>query len=351
MTSGAARRLLQQMTDDLQRQDPLHQPTAFWAEASRSIYADLQAQGFDAFRALPSALHFFVPTYGPPGNTFTRADALRLEETLLTTTDAHAKKQDTLHHLIYGEMWALADYRVAKAGDRATQAPDLTQVSESKVGHPPEHFCFEDRWFSRSFLNYILGLVFLKQHVDTRRIERVIEVGGGFGTLGELLLQAGDYAYTDVDIPPTAAIASFYLANQPGADLISYADTRGADPIPFPELNRQLVLCPWQLPRVTGTADLFVNFISFQEMEPAVVQAYLHQADRLHCRFLLLRNLREGQRRKTAREPLGVETPFGGTDYDRFIPNYRLVATNVLPFGYHTIDHFNSELRLYERKN
>ncbi|MBT3967466.1 MAG: putative sugar O-methyltransferase, partial [Gammaproteobacteria bacterium] len=36
-------------------------------------------------------------------------------------------------------------------------------------------------------------------------------------------------------------------------------------------------------------------------------------------------------------------------DYDRFLPNYRLIATNVNPFGFRTLDGFHSELRLYRR--
>lgn len=350
MDSNTAHHLLDIMTDDLHLQDALHQPTAFWAQASQSIYADLAALGFASFRSSPSALRFFVPTYGPPGNTLTVGDTQHMEAYMLTTTNPQSKKHATLMHMLQGEMWALADYRVTKAGDVASQAPYLTDVSESNVGNPSEHFCFEGRWFSRSFLNYMLGLVFLKRHVDTSSIKRVLEVGGGFGTLGELLLQAGDYAYVDVDIPPTAAIASYYLANLPGANLTSYADTREAGSIPFPEPGSQLVLCPWQLPLLKGDADLFVNFVSFQEMEPPVIQEYLHHVDRLNCRFILLRNLREGMRKKTEGTPLGVESPTRGEDYDQFIPNYRLVATNVIPFGYHTVDDFNSELRLYERK-
>ncbi len=111
-----------------------------------------------------------------------------------------------------------------------------------------------------------------------------------------------------------------------------------------------MVLCPWQLPRLSGSADLFINFISFQEMEPDVVRGYLGHVDRLRCRFVLLRNLREGKQRKTEKVALGVETPTIGSDYDQFMPNYRLVATNVTPFGFRTIDGFNSELRLYERR-
>ena len=151
-------------------------------------------------------------------------------------------------------------------------------------------------------------------------------------------------------ITELTAVASYYLANQPGSNLIPYGETRNVDYISFPDLKSQAVLCPWQLPLLQGSADLFVNFISFQEMEPHVVRDYLYHADRLNCGFVLLRNLREGKQRRSERVTYGVETPTVGNDYDRFLPNYRLVATNVIPFGFRTIDGFNSELRLYERR-
>lgn len=350
MNPKDAPHLLTLMANDIRHQEALYQPTAFWSQASSAIYADLTEHGFEDFRSLPSVLNYFVPTYGPPGNTLTADETRRIEETLLNTAERQSKKHSTLMHMISGEMWALADYRVSVAGDDVSQTPTLTKVSESKIGNPREHFCFDGRWFSRSFLNYILGLIFLKKNIDTTGIRRVIEVGGGFGTLGEILLQAGTYAYVDVDIPPTAAVASYYLSSQTGANVLSYEETRTAETIPFPEPGTQMVLCPWQLPRLSGSADLFINFISFQEMEPDVVRGYLGHVDRLRCRFVLLRNLREGKQRKTEKVALGVETPTIGSDYDQFMPNYRLVATNVTPFGFRTIDGFNSELRLYERK-
>lgn len=114
---------------------------------------------------------------------------------------------------------------------------------------------------------------------------------------------------------------------------------------------KAVVLCPWQLPKIEGAIDLFVNFISFQEMEPEVVRNYLHHVDRLRARYILMRNLREGKQK--AKEPgdVGVLEPIMGKDYDLFLPNYQLVATNTVPFGYKTVDNFHSELRLYQRKD
>lgn len=351
LTNTDPRTLLEQMQADMAGQPAQFQPTPFWRAASERIVAELVAGGFENFRRLSAPRDFFVPSYGPPGNMLSSAQVDQLEALILRQVPAGSKTHLTLRQAIDGEAWALSDYRVFLAGDRPDVAPDLNKVSESTVGNPPDGFQIEGRRFSRSMLNYLHGLVFLKQQLGDAGIRTILEIGGGYGTLGEILSQTGEeYAYVDVDIPPTSAVASYYLSQQPGIDLVEYADTRGTGPIAVPRPGRQMVICPWQLPRLTGRVDLLWNFISFQEMEPEVVRFYLAQGARLGARYVLLRNMREGKQRRSAANPFGVDQPIRGEDYDTFLPGYRLHATNVFPFGFRTIDGFHSELRLYVRK-
>lgn len=343
--------LLQQMQADMVGQPALFQPTPFWQAASERIITELEQGGFEDFRRLAAPRDFFVPSYGPPGNMLSSAQVERLEASILAEVPQGSKTHLTLMQSLGGDAWALADYRVFLSGDRPELAPDLGRVSESAVGNPPDALVINGRRFSRSMLNYLHGLVFLKQHLGDAGIRTVLEIGGGYGTLGEILSQAGDgYTYVDVDIPPTSAVASYYLAQQPGVDLVDYEMTRGVAPIPMPGPGSQMVLCPWQLPRLTGQVDVLWNFISFQEMEPEVVRFYLEQGTRLGARYVLLRNMREGKQKRSAANPVGVDRPIRGEDYDGFLPGYRLQATNVFPFGYRTIDGFHSELRLYAKK-
>jgi putative sugar O-methyltransferase len=353
-SSLAAIAILEQMLEDLPAQAELYQPTRFWAEASVPIIAELKAAGFEQFRRLQATRDFFVPTYGAPGGGYTSADAEQLATLIAQLAPAGSKKYQSLMHLLSGESWALADYRVLQAAHASgtVAGMELSRFSESAVGAPLEQFHFEGRAFSRSALNYLNGLSFLKQQLGSAvaEIRNVLEIGGGFGTLGEILLQTGDYSYINVDIPPTAAVSSYYLAQQPGIRFSDYRHTRTLSSIPVPDAPHQMVLCPWQLPAVQGSIDLFVNFISFQEMEPHVVRNYLQQVDRLGARFVLLRNLREGKQIRSAQHQYGVEQAILGRDYDDLLPAYTLQATNVYPFGYRTIDGFHSELRLYRRR-
>jgi putative sugar O-methyltransferase len=150
-------------------------------------------------------------------------------------------------------------------------------------------------------LNYFHGLVFLEQTLGKTEIQSFLEIGGGFGTLGEILHKAGGrYSYVDVDIPPVSAVASYYLAQIPELQFIDYARSREAEKLTVPHPGQQMVICPWQLSKLEGTIDLLWNFISFQEMEPDVVKFYLNQGKRLGVRYVLLGNLREGKQRMSA---------------------------------------------------
>ena len=348
LTSTDARELLEKMLSDMAPLPPLYQPTEFWRNASLQIRDELHRGGFENFRNLPSPRMFFVPSYGPPGNLLSLEEVARLEEVILQTTERGSKKHKTLMEMLGGQAWALSDYRVYLAGDRNSLRPDLSRISESATGNPSDPMEFEGRRFSRSMLNYLHGLVFIKQVLGDAPIRSVLEIGGGYGTLGEILHKTGSgYSYVDVDIPPTSAVASYYLAQIPGLELIDYTHTRQLEKIAVPPIGKQVVLCPWQLPKLEGQIDLLWNFISFQEMEPDVVKFYLDQGKRLGARYVLLRNLREGKQKKTSASSAGVNEPILGKDYDTFLEGYHLAATNVLPFGYRTVDGFHSELRLY----
>jgi hypothetical protein len=96
---------------------------------------------------------------------------------------------------------------------------------------------------------------------------------------------------------------------------------------------------------------VFVNFISFQEMEPHIVRNYLAQANRLNARWVLLRNLREGKPRRVPGQRHGVDTPILGDDYLAMLPDHTLVERATLPFGYQTVDGFHSELMLLRRRD
>ena len=131
---------------------------------------------------------------------------------------------------------------------------------------------------------------------------------------------------------------------------MTYEKTREEKYININSLTKASVLCPWQIEHLQGEIDLFLNFISFQEMEPDVVKNYLKHISRLKTRWILLRNIREGKQVRKNGSSVGVEVPIKTDDYLAMLPKYRLIERNVFPYGYLTVDNFHSELLLLRRE-
>ena len=86
-------------------------------------------------------------------------------------------------------------------------------------------------------------------------------------------------------------------------------------------------------------------------MEPDIVKNYIKNIVRLDTKWILLRNMKEGKRMKNSPEEFGVETPIKSSDYIKMLENnYKLIASDVIRFGYKTPDGFHSELLLFKKK-
>ena len=333
----------------LETQNELYKPTPFWRDASKRIANEILAHGIENFRRLPLALSYFVPTYGPPTLGLNLEQAKWLESTFQEKYQNSYKAELALTAYLSGKLNALADFRVLMAANKDADAFGLTTFSESDVGNPIEQFDFDGRRYSRSALNYLLGLSLLKRYADLSKIKTVLEIGGGFGTLGEIIGKAPTKGirYIDIDIPPTNFVADYYLRTCFGSQrVLSGVDPRGTDPILINSLPDISVMCSWQLEYLVGEVDLFVNFISFQEMEPEVVENYITHVKRLNPKWLVLRNMKEGKQRGTVYAS-GVLNPITTYDYVNMLSDYNLVAMETHPFGCQTVDGFHSELLIF----
>lgn len=324
-------------------------PSSFWKRAMESVCSEIEEFGVENFRQLKTPLSYFVPNYGIPANSFNENIKNKLEKTL--EEEGTKKQKLAMEEFLSGYFHALSDYRVFVSADKIDKKPFLNDFSESNYGNPVEQFEFDGKKYSRSSLNYIQGLCFLKKYLDDKEaINTVMEIGGGFGTLGEILKYSGDVKYINIDIPPVSYIAWNYLKNIYSEDIEPYTHQR--EEIVLSELKSCSVFNSWDIEKMKGSIDLFVNFISFQEMEPHIVSNYLKYVMMLNPTWVLLRNMREGKQVKKAPTDIGVEIPILKDDYINMLKDqYSLIANNIIPFGYKTVDGYHSELYLFKRKN
>lgn len=310
--------LLNQMLHDMGSAAPLYQPTNYWRQLIPFIVEDIKFFGFENFRDTDTFIH------------------------------------------IWGNVGGLREfknqYEVFKSHNDHNKPPNFDEFSESLVGCPCQYLQFDGRFFTMTSLNYLRGLAFLKKHVDTSKIQRVLEIGGGYGCLGEIFLKSkpGPYFYVNIDIPPVAALSTFYLQSVFGKDkILDYSQSKDLPQLDVDELSqtyRGMVLCPWQLPKLKGNFQLAANFISFQEMEPEVVQNYLSFISTLVTDYVLLRNSRYGKPKSNQPGQAGVLKPVMRQDYLDGLKLFELISLDSRTFGWANNLGFESEVMVLKRK-
>ena len=133
----------------------------------------------DTFRSDIDNLHFFVPTYGYPGNSF----SIETINKLLEETKNNNKNFLALEKYLNGELLARADYDVFKTANNIDDNLNILNCSESTFGKPIEHYNFNNKLYSRSSLNYLLGIRF---KIPYAKFHSRIRLGGrsGFWNIG-----------------------------------------------------------------------------------------------------------------------------------------------------------------------
>ncbi len=312
-------KLINSMLEDMKKAPPFFQPTNYWKHLIPLITKDFETFGFENFRATQSAMNIWVG----------------------------------IGNIVYGTY----DHQIFTTFDNDEKPPHLRLFSEDLSGKPVGAFRFNGQNYTSTSLSYLKGLVFLKKYIDTSPIRNVLEIGGGYGVLGSILLKAEPekYFYVDVDLPPIAGIATNYLQHIFGSEaVLDYSKSRDMAVIDIEELRkkyRAAVLCPWQLPRVKGNFELAVNYISFQEMEPDVVQNYISYINSLTSHYVLLRNSRYGKETADQLKSGGVLKSTVRQDYIDYLSQFKLMAIDSKTFGSFLPNGFESEVMVFKKLN
>lgn len=336
---------------DMSGADALYRATQFWSHCSLPIVAEMKTKGLQGFKAHDSGLMWYVPSYAKGRERWSRLLLSLRRKGLLPS----AKIVRRLEEYLSGRPLALADYRVACAASMR-RSPFL-QGGESAEGNGLLHQ-IEGANFGKAALNYVRGLAFLEKtpgYFDDEA-RTFLEIGGGFGGLGEIVLKNSDQnRYIDIDIPPVLTSATYYLKALFGEDNVySYSQSRNAAEIKIAEVfaaHRAACLPPWQLENLRGTVDCFVNFVSFQEMEPHVVENYIRKVMPLTRKYVILRNSRHGKKVATDSSQTHVERKTTLDMMINWFSDFRLVDRDSLVFGDESrFGSFKSEVAILVRQ-
>lgn len=286
--------------------DPVFRPTNFWTPGLRELLVDLESRGLDTFKSWPSAGSWFYPWYGlnlrPRAIKALVDRAIELDDTL---------SRRRVQHRLNGVREAQRDFDAVRlAWDHHRWPFDLEGWGESGLGRPSQRFALRGaagpRW-SKPYLNYLLCLSALSWHVDHPPVS-FLEVGGGYGVLGEVVMQRDPVVrYVNLDIPPLLTVSSYYLTSLFGHErVLAGDDLPTAGPV---APQRSACLPNWRIDDLQGDFDVFVNSFSFQEMEPHVVERYVAAVAGLGVEYVVSLNSRAGKQRAVHGEEGGVLEP------------------------------------------
>jgi putative sugar O-methyltransferase len=297
--------LTQRTLDGLERCEPVYRPTNFWTPGVDRLVGAMETRGLERFKSWPEAFSWFYPTYG---SRLTGTEIGRLVRAARRVRPGI--KAGWLRTALSGLPDARRDFDAARLGwDQERWPFDLEANGESEVGQPLQRYPLAGpdgaRW-GKPHLNYLLCLAALSRHV-TEPPRSFLELGGGFGSLGEIVLSNDPNArYVNLDIPPLLTVSSYYLSTLFGDDRVLTYDDRVADSGPV-EVPASACLPNWRIRDIAGPFDVFVNSFSFQEMEPDVVEHYLDAVSGLGVRYVVSLNSRNGKALATSEREVGVK--------------------------------------------
>ena len=343
---------LKVMLQDMEQAPKNYVPTNFWSSGLSTIIDDIENLGFDKFRDHKSAKLWYVQQFRP---NYKKIEPLisSLLACLKFMKNSKAKK---LINILDGSDKAQVEYRLYRAAADSCINPSvsLNDIGENG-GFGGELHEFGGKLFSRSMLSYLRAISYLNSLTKGQSISSALEIGGGYGTLGEIFLKSGENNfYVNVDIPPVASVSTFYLQEIFGREnVLSYEASRSLESLNLEELRlkyKAVVLCPWQLPKLSGEFDLFGNFISFQEMEPSVVANYAKVIQPLVKKYVLFRNSAHGKPVAKKSGKLGVIEPVTADFINKQFDEFSVLGKDSLVFGDESTDRqFRSEVTVLQR--
>jgi putative sugar O-methyltransferase len=275
--------------------DPVYQPTNFWDPGVKRLLSEMETLGVDSFKSWPEAFFWFYPVYGK------RVPASILRRLTRIAQENGPEGTDRWIRTVLGSLpEARRDFDVARmAWDQERWPLDLESYGESDLGKPTQTFKLVEgadnaACLTKPYLNYLLCLAGLSRHVSEPP-RSFLELGGGFGTLGEIVLARDPEArYVNCDIPPLLSISSYYLTELFGHERVLTYDDRVPDVGPI-EVPRSACLPNWRIGDLVGDFDVFLNSFSFQEMEPHVVEAYADAVAAIGVSYVVSLNSRRGK--------------------------------------------------------
>ena len=332
------------MLAELEADDPMFLPSAFWRDLNRKNTRMLEAEGLPNFKRTVSQNYFnwFIADYRHDlfrhvfrqwcrhPNLLPLITRLKDCEGLrLTTTDERVNVSGFQRHMY--RLYVALVWTVMLQYDKR----DLhRKVQEPEAGNPFRVMSGK-KLLSQDLANSIIECNTIADLSESLRAPRVAELGAGYGRVAHAYASSMPGQYYIFDIPPALAVAQWYLEQSLGSERVFRF--RHFDRIEDvqKEIDRAsvVILTPNQLRKFpAGYFDVMLSISTLPEMRLEQANAYLSEFQRLSRRHIFLKQWRDWK------------NPEDGThltvDLYEFAPQWRLTwdrTDPVIPYFFNRI--------------
>ena len=332
-------KLLREMLQDMERQDPRYRPARYWRQKQAHLVRWLLHQDLNTFRSYHAPLRAF----GGGADAISAAEYQALEQRVLSAIPVRGLNALLLRLRDRLPAWSelinlfiptvhLANLACRSQFGRRLLVDALSRYdredsrirafSDRRLGSPSDAVEWEGRCYTPNLFAKVAEYLLASRHYDFSSVQRVLEVGPGYGCQMEVLLSANPAMRGClIEIPPQLYVTQQYLHARFPGQVCRYHDAKAQGVARALERHRVVCLAPWQIEEIPAdSCDLFWNQCSLQEMSPAIVRNYARQVQRITTRALYLVNAIRGD----VEEPADRRTHTAYDEYLEFFDEFRL---------------------------
>lgn len=240
---------LEMMRADMETVSDFYRPSNYWNNYQQVSYNYIQVAGISRFRSNKNKTW---SSFGAVTDPLTGYAQRLLEKTAFAESESTAVQNflaqgkllpeiDSYLHLIRNEthtiLQQLADkYRqhlqmLLAFSYHFCQLHDhqgfLSQIEDAGFGSPDIIQSFNGRQYTISFLRYFFQYLQMAKLLDFNELHSIVEVGGGYGGLAEVILKLHPHiTYVGIEIPPQSYISQQYLTAVFPGKTLNYSETR-----------------------------------------------------------------------------------------------------------------------------
>ena len=257
----------------------LYYPGPYWDYKTKKITYWLKKNGLDGFRSIDSA----VGTSYTDGFSIDFRKELGFKGRILSSffslplLNGIFKKQVDIGRSLFLEKISLQNEILSKS-EKIKLLLSKYKIENSVSFGCADKISFKNKEYSTHYLSFLERIDKLSSFSDFKKINSLMEIGGGYGANIHLLTQnfKNLKKIFYVDIFPNLFVGTEYLRSHFGNAVKDYSLFHDTDEIRFNDDDKLEIICipNWALEKIKSKIDKFTNCASFQEMEIDQVKNY-----------------------------------------------------------------------------